>query len=312
MKTRFPLLLVALALSIFGCYTPRGSTAGLAEPGPARQSAESLYATYFVGGLVGMTSLENPANTAAVRASGGGLYIHNSAWTKLNPEQRRAILTVFQGRPIGIELGFIPDSDLWPQLFQREYLAYGITPTFITVNAFDKDNVPTVAQWLDFMQRMRAHGTPASTLIFATFEYQNFGQNLPTLAQHKVSETPSFQQMITASGGLTLDTPPGYALFREQAYRDWVADAVQWTRMHGLVSIVIISPHNSAGYWAQDTQRYVQYLHAHNALPTTFACENYEGENNPDYPNPVGNENDANTSVGNCWMLEHQLLPAMR
>lgn len=39
----------------------------------------------FAGGVAGIEDLTNSANSAAFRAAGGGLYLHNSGWGLLNP-----------------------------------------------------------------------------------------------------------------------------------------------------------------------------------------------------------------------------------
>jgi hypothetical protein len=153
------------------------------------------------------------------------------------------------------------------------------------------------------MKALRAAGVPPATLILPTFEYQNFGPNIKTLAQNHVSRSEWFQGILHQAGGIVLDTPSGYFFSREPAYRNWVVDALQWTRRQGLKSIVIASPHNSKAQFAEHTRRYLAYLREHNAMPDIIVSENYSGEAPADYPNRVGSEAEPNTALGVAWML---------
>jgi hypothetical protein len=153
------------------------------------------------------------------------------------------------------------------------------------------------------MKALRAVGMPDTTLILPTFEYQNFRKNIQTLAQNHVSGSTWFQGILHQAGGIVLDTPSGYFFSREQAYRDWVVDALQWTRRQGLKSVVIASPRTSKTQFAEHTRRYLDYLRQHNAMPGLIVCENYSPKPSADYPNRVGSETEPNTVLGVAMML---------
>jgi hypothetical protein len=255
----------------------------------------------FAGGVAGVGALTVASNSAAFRAAGGGLYLHNNGWGDLNATQRKQVLEIFSNAPVAIELGFGGSpgaAKTWANACQRNYLALGIRPEFIAANAFAGNNHPTPEQWSAYMAALRIAGVPASTLILPTFEFQNFRPNIATLAENVVSKNAEFQAIIRAAGGIVLDTPPGFFFSREPAYRDWVVDAIRWTRAQNLKAVVIVSPHNSKNNFAADARRFVEYLRAHKAVPDTFAVENYTPHAPTDYPNRVGNENQINTALG--------------
>lgn len=291
-KSPLRLALTLCCLVIGGLFGADARAAG--EP--------SLYA----GGVAGVADLASPDNSNAFRAAGGGLYLHNTGWGKLTPEQRSHVLSVFHGAPVAVELGF-GSGAAWGQLYESRYLIYGISPVFIAANAFANNNHPTSEQWRNYSDALRAHGVPASTLILPTFEYQNFKENIATLSDNKVSLSPVFQDIIKTAGGIVLDTPSGYSMDREQSYRDWVVDAIRWASQHRLTSVVIISPHSSGAHWGEDTGRYVRYLRSNGAMPSAFVCENYRDPAPPDYVNVVGNDKDPATALGNCQLLRNLL-----
>lgn len=259
----------------------------------------------YAGGVAGIDDLLNPTNSRAFRAAGGGLYLHNSGWGLLDREQQHQVIKVFQGSPVGLELGFGTGAhaEAWAAACKRNYLDLGLRPNFIAANAFAGDNHPTVEQWTGYMKALRTAGVPDTTLILPTFEYQNFRPNIETLPQNHVSNSDWFQGILRQAGGIVLDTPSGYFFSREPAYRDWVVDALEWTRRQHLKSVVIASPHNSKTEFAEHTRRFLSYLREHDALPDIIVCENYTAKPPPDYPNRVGGEAEPNTVLGVAWML---------
>ncbi len=270
----------------------------------ARAAAPPTYQVY-AGGVAGIEDLLNPTNSRAFRAAGGGLYLHNSGWGLLSRAQQQQVIKVFHGAPVGLELGFGAGAhaEAWASACKTHYLDLGLRPVFIAANAFAGDNHPTVEQWAGYMKALRAAGVPETTLILPTFEYQNFRPNIQTLAQNCVSRSSWFQGILRLAGGIVLDTPSGYFFSREPAYRDWVVDALHWTRQQGLKSVVIASPHTSKTQYAEDTRRFLSYLQERKALPDIIVCENYTAEAPADYPNRVGGETATNTVLGVARML---------
>lgn len=254
----------------------------------------------LVGGVAGAEAIAISGNSATFRAEGGALYLHNNGWGKLTKEQRAATLRIFEGKPIGIELGFAPGGRArgWANRLKSGYLDEGIRPLFIAANAFAENNHPTAEQWRDFSKTLRASGLPESTLILPTFEYANFAPNIPKLLENTVSRNLEFQSILRTAGGIVLDTPSGYFFRREENYRTWVKDAIQWCKRESLKVVVIFSPNNSGMAFAADTRRYLQWMRDNKAMADWFVVENYNPVPAPGYPNIVGSDSEENQVLG--------------
>lgn len=303
MKTRIPSARLKLAKQNFTL----GLSLLVLTGTHAAESIASAKYRVFAGGVAGVQALVEASNSTAFRSAGGGVYLHNNGWSRLDAAQRKAMLAVFSNSPVAVELGFggSPKSaEAWAKSWQRSYQTFGIEPKFIAANAFANNNHPTPEQWVAYMAALRGAGVTTNTLILPTFEYQNFGPNRATLAQCMVSKQLVFQAIIRRAGGIVLDTPPGFFFAREPAYRDWVVDAVRWTKCEGLCAVVIVSPHKSLAKYAAHTKRFQDYLLTHQAMPDVFAVENYNPTAAADYPNCVGNENQPDTQLGVARWLQ--------
>lgn len=159
------------------------------------------------------------------------------------------------------------------------------------------------------VEHYRAGGVDERTRIFATFEYPNFTPHIPTLADNKVSDRVDFQQIISASGGLALDIPANYYFTREQVYRDWVVDAIQWARSNNYSVMIIVSPRNSGINYHHHVQSFVDALGDADALPNVFSVENYSTQDPSIYPNIVGSEDVPYHQLGAARLLQTQYLP---
>ena len=273
--------------------------------------AEFIYPRLFVGGVSGIDALATPGNSDQYRADGGGIYLHTSGWAPLSAAVKDEIQATFAGQDYAVEIGFsATDPSSWVSRYLIDYHNRGIRPAFITCNAFSSGDVPTPTQWSNFVTAFRNAGIDNRTRILPTFEYQNFSQNISTLSSNKVSLRADFQQIITTSAGIVLDTPSSYFFEREPAYRVWVVDAIQWTRSQGFSAVVIISPHNASTQYDEKTALYVDYLKTHDALPNMFAVENYSTEDPATYPNIVGSEDVAHQQLGCARRLQTTWLPA--
>ncbi|MEM9416211.1 MAG: hypothetical protein AAGA29_12160 [Planctomycetota bacterium] len=286
-----------IAVLLFASAVPLPASEPVAPVEGTAADTATAPAPVFTGGVAGFASIVRAEHSADYRAGGGGLYLHNNGWEALDDDQRRQALTLFADRPVAIELGFHP-IDGWPALYRRAYLPHGIAPAFIAANAFAGNNLPTPEQWARYTRGLREAGVGDDTPILPTFEYANFGENLPTLPDNLLSGRDDFQQIVLDAGGLVLDTPPQYFFAREQAYRDWVLDALRWCHARGLYTVVIVSPHASGEAFPDDTDRFVDYLAEHDAMPAAWVCENYEPNPADDYPNTVGHEDARATTLG--------------
>lgn len=254
---------------------------------------ELLRGQIYAGGVAGATDLLIAENSDDYRGSGGGLYLHNSAWGKLTIAQRRKILNVFHNTPIGIEIGNSPVN--WPEWLKGAYVDLGIKPHFVTVNVFADKHIPTVAEWKKIHTGLRAV-LPNESLVIPTFEFPNFGDHKHRLVSDRVSRSTTFQQIIALSGGFSLDIPPAEYFRREDNYRLWVIDALAYSNRHKYMSVLIISPDNSGSKFLDHTSEFLKILRQYKALPTILVFENYIDTGS--YPNPVGSEDQPNTILG--------------
>lgn len=280
---------------------------------PYAAQCEEIFPRIYAGGVSGAGALAIPENSDQFRASGGGLYIHSYGWDNtMTAEEKVAAQQNFSFSDTAVEIGFHDDtSGPWLNWYLSKIQNKGMRPKFVTANAFSEDRVPTVARWTQMLSDFRAAGVDEQTMIVATFEYANFGDNAPTLSSNKVSQRSDFQQIIAASGGLTIDVPPGFYLAREQAYRNWITDAIQWARSHGHVAIVIVSPNDSGTSYPTHVQSFVNSLDASSALPSIFVVENYSTQAPGSYVNIVGNEDTPHHQLGAARRLQTQYLPAV-
>jgi hypothetical protein len=274
-------------------------------------AAESANPALYAGGVTGIADLLDPANSQTFRAAGGGLYLHNSGWATFTPAEQARVLQIFRGRPVAIEFGY-GSGRAWGEVFEKHYATYGIKPTFIAVNAVKDPGFPPPDQWQAYSAALRAHGVPASTKILPIFLFENSQRNIATLPNNMVSSSAAFQNIVETGGGLVLDTPPQYVFAREPAYRDFIIDALRWTARHGLMSVVILSPHKAGTRWGEFTVRYVHYLYSHAAMPSVFVCENYKITTPSIYANVVGSDRVPYQALGNCELVRQKILPSLR
>jgi len=216
----------------------------------------------------------------------------------------------------GIEMGFSGDNyTTRPRAYKRRYLDRGIQPTFITVNAFSSGRVPTVAAWKKTVQGYYEVGVPEDTPICATFEYQNMPQYMNKLEANMVSKRTDFQEIISASRGLTLDIPPS-VYFRRlnhknprvRQYHDWIIDAIQWAIKNGYTVGIIVSPNSAKEQYDEDTKKFIAMLYSNRCLPHFFVVENYSPESPSTYANEVGNEHTPHHQLGCARMIQRMKL----
>ena len=245
----------------------------------------------YAGGVDGIETLIDPENLKNYKLLDGGFYFHNVGWERLNILQRFAVANNTMGNLYACEFGFM-NTDLHGIAVKDRlwswYAPYEIWPEFILSNAFACGRIPTVAQWNKFTKFFRDDGY--YNPIYPTFEYANFWY-MYTLTDNLVSKRPSFQNLIKAAEGIAIDAPPKYFFGREKQYREWVVDAIQWTRCSGYPAVVILSPHHSEATFLKDSKKYLEYLRRMHANPTIVIVENYVGGS-------VGPESDLTSSLG--------------
>ncbi len=251
----------------------------------------------YAGGVSGFRDMLDAKGSDDFRKHGGGLFLHNSAWGKIDVQERRRVLDIFSGQPVAIEIGYDKSGKTdWAHWLKGAYIDLGIRPHFVTVNIFANKNVPTVEEWRAIHDKLKAK-VPDGTLVVPTFECANFGVHRDRLVRDRLSVSRPFQEIVEIAGGLTIDAPPRVLLNREQAYRDWVVDALRFARRKQLMSALIVSPNQSASRFPSDALRAVNGLKSAKAAPDILIVENYvEAASN--YPNRVGNDRNPVTTLG--------------
>jgi hypothetical protein len=277
----------------------------------AASAAPNLFAAepVFTGGVSGIADLSVDANSNGYRARGGNLYLHHSGWAPASNVTKDNIEALFAGKQIFVELGYgDADAAKWTGIYKGNYRDRGVNANYITSNCFSSDRIPTLAGWNLWIKTMRDSGVKAR--LYPTFEYANFGPRASTLSANYVSRykggsvtadmqrSKLFQDIIRASGGCVIDSPPGFYFAREATYRTWVRDCIKWTKGQGLTAVVIVSPHTSGTNYDEDAKRFVDDLAKNSAAPNIYCVENYSTQNPSTYVNRVGTEDTAHHQLG--------------
>lgn len=262
------------------------------------QAQEVLKGDVYAGGVEGIESMLRPTNHDEYRRKGGGLFIHNSGWAKLNLGEKRQLLRYFKDKPIAIEIGYNFQVDQSPmaQWLHDGYLKEGIVPHFVAVNIFQNGHVPTVKQFRRIHTALK-NELPEDSLVVPIFEFANFGKHKNCLISDCISKSRTFKEIIKIAGGYVIDVPPIVFMRREPAYKTWVLDALRYGRRSRTTSIIIISPDKSRHSFMQHTRQFLSFLRRSGAEPEVVVVENYV-ENKPRYLNKVGNEDNPYAVLG--------------
>lgn len=256
----------------------------------------------FAGGYIGMQSLANPQSSNEFRRLGGGLYIHNSGWGTLSPSEKHQILTLFRNGPIGIEIGYGEGKEFggWPALVNKEYVNSRVHESFFLVNCFDKNKYPTPASWGNFVHAIQVSSNSHSQIVpIIGYPNMNRGVNNDTaMENHMVSNFQPFQQLIKISGAIALDAPGNYFFGRNQVYKNWITDAVAWSRSQGFKVYLIISPHLSGKGFPSSSQQFLNYLSERGLMPDVIISENFLTPIPNNFINLVGSEQQPYSTLG--------------
>jgi hypothetical protein len=293
--------IVALVWILNACGSnPSDSPSLPTESGEARQAITFSTPTVPViasGGTnsvdrQGMHDLALASNSASYRAGGGQLYIHEVGWLRGSEEDRQAIAALFPKPPI-FETG-------WPQAYQvapSELLPYWPGGAFVVCVDTSPWPLPawmpvsaveTVKQaWSGKARFIGVYYTPNDSVTWKTpFSDPQFD---------------GLRQALLAGGALCTDAPPQYYLAQTPAYRQWVADEINWATSHGVFVVSSLFPMESVDFWS-DTQFAVSDLAARGAYPNVWAVNGYYGT--PYVPtHPIGNETDSSNSMYTALQL---------
>lgn len=271
----------------------------------------------FGGGLTGLEALADPNASIAFRSNKGGLYIHNNGYDNVVTSHGQAtadeIFHVFSGMPTIIELAYGP---AWAKLYNGTYKPYNANVQYATINYAGPtdDAVPSLADWTKFQTAMWTKGgLPSSAKVMLFISPANSALFMhDKVAQVLVSKRPDYQAIIRASGGFAIDSPAQYFLNREQQYKDWIFDAIQWTKSNGFEVIWLSSPQFGGEFSFLENTKAVLNIMARNgcsSVPDVVAFENYYSGGDPNYWNPVGYEATPRTIMNAAYHVQLALAP---
>ena len=273
----------------------RTSASGLAvaaalllHPGPAMAAlCQAADKPVYVGGVVGFSSLGDPAASAQLRATGrAGLYMHFSALVPAQATGRLApVYDAFHATGNGVaEFGdtFMSNPDFVNGQFRAFFTGLGQAPWAALVNPVDNfvgATPQTVAAWQAQAATARTLGIRLLLPITAPNDNYDVGDD-PATHPHWAL----LRAVATAMGGVAIDAPPAYFL-RNNAmapqYRRWLVQFMHWTVQQAAAGrdmrvFWIISPDTSGTGFLADTQAMVAYLVDRDALPHHWIVENYD------------------------------------
>ena len=241
----------------------------------------------YVGGVVGFSSLGDPAATARLRATGrAGLYMHFSALVPALKTGRLApVYDAFRATGNGVaEFGdtFMSNPDFINGQFRAFFTGLGQAPWAALVNAVDDfvgATSQTVAAWQVQAAAARTLGVRLLLPIAAPNDDIDLDDD-PATHPHWAL----LRDIATAMGGVAIDGPPAYFLHTNALapqYRRWLVQFMHWTAEQAVAGRAmrvfwIISPDTSGTEFLADTRRMIAYLADHKALPNHWVVENYD------------------------------------
>ena len=268
----------------------------------------------FVGGVNKLQSLIDPNNSKEYRNMKGGLYLHTNGWCDLNREEQDSLIETFSGHEIVIEIGGPSKKDNWPMGIKDMYMARGIVPKYFLSNFQNAGgDISDLNEWVNFcvdISAVYSYSRCDPPTILPNFEYANHNSNHNDLYNHRVSRFDLYKKLVKYSGGLSIDSPPRVFIERDDSYRGWVMDAINYCNKNGLVSVLIVSPHTSEDKFKTDTHMMLRYLFVNECFPQILVIENYSYNHliykDRPYYNLIGDENQENSVMGVAkYVAEH-------
>ena len=260
----------------------------------------------YIGGVQGFDVLATASASALLRATDRvGLYMHANGITNAYADNTLGnIVQAFSNTGPGFaELPDLDDPANWFSTFYNKvFTQSGLAPSVASVD------VPSytidATAWSAYVAAANAAGISRIAPIFSPNDANDPLGNFATIPDYA-----SLRAAALSGGGITLDTPPGYALQRGSAYLQTIETEIQWARANGLTATVILSPtpgdYDSS--FLQDTARFIGTLAAANALPDAWVVETYS----TDGTTVVGSETDPQSIAGVAlWLAQNADTPS--
>ena len=250
----------------------------------------------FVGGVVGFADMENPANLAALIATGlVGLYTQEAAMSVAYSSGGNELQVVAQnmaGTGSGeTELNLQPSSAIsswFSEWWNTVWLANGLAPTEIN-SIINFSSSTWVADFDATVDVGKEYGITSDAPIFSPNDASN---SLTPFATNPVYS--AIRSAALYGGAIAIDAPPHFFLQNSAAYQQFTYEEIQWGHQNDLRVTVILSPSNDDNTFGQDTEDFVSDLQSNNAVPTEWVVENYDTSD----PDGIGSDTDPNSVSG--------------
>ena len=286
------------------------------------------------GGTAGFNTLVSRDFTTALRATGRvRLYEHASAIAAAiadSPSSNpyailHAIEKVFSATGPGeAELGLIGwnyftlPAKAYPSYYQYQYVKSGLSPNAANVNVpyrplkaitFSRKNI---RDWKLWVQAGRSVGIRSMAPIVAPNARWKRGSKIfpPTRREYydirsTFYDLSRFEALY--GGAIAFDSPPSFFLTGGSGpgYPRFIEQAIRWGNANGLRTTVLVSPYADRRTFTEDTKKFVATLLAHDAVPSEWAVDDYEGLN-PNDARAMGPDTRANTTTAvGLWLATH-------
>jgi hypothetical protein len=267
----FAAALRTLLIALLPALSAPGSI--LAASGPVEVR---LGGTLSAGNQWGMVGIASDRATRKFRRLGGRLYVHELGWAKTSQGDQNSIARLFRQAPVW--------ESAPPASHVHDILASWMWPHWqapAPVTCLNGD--PKAAE----IGAIRAQ---ASAMSYRVGVYGSPNYGAPALPWSDRAFDDLRAGMV-AGRALCLDSPPDYYFAREQAYRDWTAEAIRWARTHNVRTVMSLFPRNAD--FPRQTLQMVDDLDARGARPDVYAGNVYADQAGNPYP--LGDENDPST-----------------
>jgi hypothetical protein len=307
---------------------------------PANASAQTPVACsrlgeyVSVGGTAGFNTLVNPDLTTKLLATGHvRLYEHAvaiaAAISGSPPSMPYAILgaieNVFaESGPGEAELGlvganyFTLPASSYPGYYQYQYVDSGLNPNAANVDVpYEPPSAirytpANVRAWKLWTLAGRSAGIGSMAPIVAPNLRWERGNPIfpPTRSAYYDINSPFYKLSrfeAEYGGAIAFDSPPKFFLTGGSGpgYQRFIEQAIRWGNAHDLRTTVLVSPYAGRSEYASDTQKFVNVLTLHNAVPSEWAVDDYENTN-PNDVKAMGPDTVPNTTTGvGLWLVKN-------
>jgi hypothetical protein len=286
-----------------------------------------------VGGTAGFNALVEPDLTAALLATGHArLYEHGNAIAAAiadsPPSNPYGILTsienVFAGTGPGeAELGYVganyftlPASG-YPGYYQYQYVASGLSPNAANVNVpykpagaitFDRKNVEAWEKWV--LAGRSAGIATMAPIVAPNLAWKPGSPIFPPTRRDYYDINSAFYDLTrfeaTYGGAIAFDAPADFFLAGGSGpgYREFIEQAIRWGNARGIRTTMLVSNLNRATF-SEDTEKLVDVLSAHGAVPSEWSVDDYEDTDANDAA-AMGPDTTPNTTTEVAlWLAVH-------